>query len=150
MDATPHNIALELLRQMSADGNLRAATLESYGAEPLFYIDDDDPEEDSPHVVATPGESSGEGGGGEISIRLLASARDEDVAPCQILPGQDGGDAPGARFERFALAALAAAKATTPGAILVSHSAEWDYAGLAPLRYVIFTLNYRTINAFGD
>ena len=150
MEATPHNVALELLRQMSADESLRDATLDDYGAEPLFFIDDDDPEENSPHLVATPAESSGGGGGDEFSISLLASAHDEDVAPYQILPGLTGDDSAGARFERFALAALAAAKRTTPGAILVSHSAEWDYAGLAPLRYVIFTLNFQTIKAFGD
>jgi hypothetical protein len=150
MEATPHNVALELLRQMSADESLRDATLAAYGATPLFFIDDDDPDDNSPHVVATPAESAAEGGGDEMSIRLLASANDDDVTPCQILPGETGGDSPGARFERFALATLAAAKRTTPGASFVSHSAEWDYAGLAPLRYVIFTLTFQIIKAFGD
>lgn len=150
MNTTPHQVAIELLRQMGADERLGYAAAESYGAPPLFFIDDDNPDDDSPHIVATPSESSGAPGGGEFSIRLLASARDEDVAPCQILDGIDGDDSAGARFERFALASLDAALRARPGAIYVSNSAEWDYAGLAPLRYVIFTLNYKTIQAFGD
>lgn len=154
MDPSPHRIAHELLRQLAADEEFASFVLPLYGSAPVFYLDDDDPDDKAPHLLATP-ETSEEGIGtdGDIHIRLVVSAY-ADAEEDAITPD---GSTPGfflkpssVKFDEFARAAWLAVKRTRPGAVLQSHSAEWGYADYYPLLFVIYTLSFRTIQAFGD
>lgn len=154
MDPSPHRIAHELIRQLAADEEFAAAVLPLYGAAPVFYLDDDDPEDRAPHILATPDTSEeGIGTDGDIRIRLVVSA--------YATPGEDAlapdPEAPAlfvksssATFDTLARATWRAVMRTRPGAILQAHSAEWGFGDLYPLLFVTFTLEYRTIQAFGD
>jgi hypothetical protein len=153
---TAHTIARDLLRQFSAVDAIRDAALDAYGTEPRFYLDDDDPEDPAPHIIATPDSSAdGHGPDGEYAIRVVVSARDfegDGIAPeidpdggagCFHIPAAD-------RFDEFAQTVWDAVREATPGAILLSREAEWSFAGFQPLRFAVFTFTYRTIHAFGD
>lgn len=154
MDPSPHKIAFELVRQLAADEKLASASVDLFGETPAFYLDDDDPDNRSPHILATP-ESSEEGIGpdGDIRIRLAVSAyarpEEDRLTPDGAVPGLSLKPS-SARFDAFARAVWLAAKRTRPGAILLSHSAEWGFGEFYPLLFVIYTLNYQTIQAFGD
>ena len=154
MDPSPHRIAHELLRQLAEDEGFVNNALPLFGAAPSFYLDDDDPDDRAPHILATPDTSEdGIGTDGDIRIRLVVSAYatpEEDVVTPE-------GETPGlfirpstAKFDAFASMALSAVKRTRPGAIFQAHSAEWGLGELYPLLFVIYTLTYRTIQAFGD
>ena len=154
MDLSPHCIAHELARQLAVDDKLLSSAVPLFGASPLFYLDDDDPEDHAPHIVVTPDTSDeGIGTDGDIKIRLTASAhaaQGEDIAT------PDGGT-PGlmiwpsaAKFDIFAREVWEAVKRANPGAILDGHTAEWSFGDFYPLHFVVYTLNYRTIQAFGD
>ena len=154
MDPSPHRIAHELLRQLAEDEDFASSAVPLFGASPNFYLDDDDPEDRAPHILATPDTSEeGIGTDGEIRIRLVVSA----YAPPEEDAVTPEGGTPGlflrpstAKFDALARAAWLAVKRTRPGAILQSHSAEWGLGELYPLLFVIYTLTYRTIQAFGD
>ena len=154
MDPSPHQIAHELLRQLATDERLANAAVPLFGASPNFYLDDDDPEDKSPHIIATPDTSEeGEGTDGDIRIRLVVSAYarpEEDEVTAE-------GGTPGlflkpsaAKFDAFARAVWLAVRRTRPGAIFQSYSAEWGLGEFYPLHFVVYTVNYRTILAFGD
>lgn len=153
---TAHAIARELLRQLAESKEVRAVALEDYGEEPRFYLDDDDPEDGAPHVVATPDTSEGGlGTDGLDAVRVTVSARDFEGDG--VAPDADPGSGAGCfhlqaadRFDRLADAVWRAVRAATPGAILSGRSAEWAFAGFQPLRFAVFTLNYREIQSFGD
>ncbi len=154
MDPSPHKIAFELIRQLAGDQALANAALNLFGDSPRFYLDDDDPEDKAPHILATPDTSEeGIGTDGDIRIRLVVSAF-ADIEEDKLTPD---GATPGlflmpssAKFDEFARAAWLAAKRTRPGAVLRSHSAEWVFGQYYPLLFVIYTLSFETIQAFGD
>lgn len=154
MDPSPHRIAHELLRQLAADEEFAADVLPLYGAAPVFYLDDDDPEDKAPHILATPDTSEeGIGTDGDIRIRLVVSAyatpEEDALAPDPESPGLLIKSS-SATFDALARATWQAVKRTRPGAILQAHTAEWGFGDLYPLLFVTFTLEYRTIQAFGD
>lgn len=154
MDPSPHRIAHELLRQLAADEEFAAAVLPLYGAAPIFYLDDDDPEDKAPHILATPDASEeGLGTDGDIRIRLVVSAyatpEEDALAPDPESPGLFIKSS-SATFDALARATWRAVKRTRPGAILQGHSAEWGFGDLYPLLFATLTLEYRTIQAFGD
>ena len=155
MDPTAHQVAHELVRQLAADPSIREAAAELYGFAPRFYLDDDDADDDAPHVVAAPESTGDDGGDGEIAVRLTVSARDieGEGAGTEIDPASDAeaNIVPAAiRFDRFAHVVWRAVPDTRPGAILAGRSAEWDFASFHPLRFAVFTLSYRLIHSFGD
>ena len=154
MDPSPHRIAHELLRQLVADEEFASFVLPLYGSAPVFYLDDDDPEDKAPHILATPDTSEeGLGTDGDIRIRLVVSAyatpEEDALAPDPESSGLFIKSS-SATFDALARATWQAVKRTRPGAILQSHSAEWGFGDLYPLLFVTFTLDYRTIQAFGD
>lgn len=154
MDPSPHEIAHELLRQLATDERLADAAVPHFGASPVFYLDDDDSDDKAPHIMATPDTSEeGEGTDGEIHIRLVVSAcappEDDAITPEGGTPGLFLKPSTVA-FDAFARAVWQAVKRTRPGAILRSHNAEWALGDFYPLHFVIYTLNYSTIQAFGD
>ena len=153
---TAHDIARELLRQLSADVTIRSAAIDIYGEPPRFYLDDDDPDDGAPHVIATPEGSEGGLGPDAIhTVSLAVSARDfegEGTAP-DVERGSDGTRfliPASERLDRLAAAVWDAIPAATPGAILDGRSADWAFTGYQPLRFAVFTLTYRLIKSFGD
>lgn len=153
---TAHRIAQGILRQLSSLDAIGSVAASDYGALPRFYLDDDDPGDTAPHVIATPdGTEGGHGPDSVFTVRVIVSARDregEGVAPVGD-PGSGDGVffVPAAeRFDRFADSVWRAIPDLTPGAILAERSAEWAFAGFQPLRFAIFTLTYRQIHSFGD
>jgi hypothetical protein len=154
LDPSPHKIAFELIRQLAQDEALANAALHIFGDAPRFYLDDDDSEDKAPHILATPDTSEeGIGTDGDIHIRLVVSAyadiEDDSVTPDGAIPGLFLKPS-SAKFDDYARAVWLAAKRTQPGAVLQSHSAEWGYADYYPLLFVIYSLSFKTIQAFGD
>lgn len=149
-----HKIAHNLIRQLAADQRLAEKCVELYGEAPRCFLDDDFEAGDEPRILATPDSTSGGcGQDDEMDIRLVISARDRDTDAGQPQPDADGlaqSIPAGAALDAFASETWRAVQDATPGAILLGRSIDWDFASFAPLRFAIFTLNYRQIHSYGD
>lgn len=154
MDCTAHQIAHNLIRQLATDAALTEKCVELYGEAPRFFLDDDSEAGDEPRILATPDTTSGGcGQDDEFEIRLVISARDRDADAGQPQPDPEG--LPQAipaciALDAFATETWRAVRAATPGAILLGRSVDWDFTSFAPLRFAIFTVNYKQIHSYGD
>ena len=155
-EPTPHMIAHSLARQVAADAGLREA-VERLGLVPLrVFLDDDSAERDdgAPHAVFSPANSSGGmGKDDEINVAAIVTLRDSEETGATLSIDPDGPpetNAEAMRFDALAEAVWQAVKRAQPGAVLEGRSADWDFAGRYPLRFVGFTLNYRSIHSFEE
>ena len=155
-EPTPAQIALALARHISRDAELESATYELGLARPRVFMFDDTQNRDdgAPHIIVAPvHDSGGRGNDDETEIAVVVTVRDnENPNPAiEIDPESEVALDEGAKvFDDFAALVWDSIQRAEPGSVLQGRSAEWDFAGCYPLRFVGFTLTYRTIHSFDE
>ena len=98
-------------------------------------------------------DSGGRGNDDETEIAVVVTLRDnENPNPAiEIDPESEVALEEGATvFDNFAALVWDSIQRANPGSVLQGRSAEWDFAGRYPLRFVGITLTYRTIHSFDE